>query len=114
MLCSQIALSGYSIMWLYVMFDLPTDTKGHRREATIFRKRLLEDGFVMYQFSVYIRSCPSLESTEVHVKRIKRLVPKEGLVSILKVTDRQYGDTINIFGGGGKELPTKYEQMEFL
>ena len=44
-LCSQTALNGYAIMWLYVMFDLPTETKRQRHDAAKFRKDLLEDGF---------------------------------------------------------------------
>ena len=49
------ALSGYRMMWLYVMFDLPVGTKAERRAATRFRQSLLDDGFEMAQFSVYLR-----------------------------------------------------------
>ena len=52
MICSQDALNGYSIMWLYVMFDLPVETKAQRKAAAGFRKDLLKDGFSMHQFSV--------------------------------------------------------------
>ena len=54
MICSQEALNGYAIMWLYVMFDLPVETKSQRRVAARFRKDLLKDGFTMHQFSVYV------------------------------------------------------------
>jgi len=40
-------------MWLFVFFDLPTDTKTDRKNAARFRKGLLKDGFEMMQFSVY-------------------------------------------------------------
>lgn len=46
--------SEYRIMWVLVFFDLPTDTKKERKNAALFRKRLIEDGFVMFQFSIYI------------------------------------------------------------
>ena len=59
---SQTAFNGYALMWLYVMFDLPVETKAQRREATRFRKDLLKDGFTMHQFSVYIRHCASNEA----------------------------------------------------
>jgi len=42
-------------MWLYVMFDLPVGTKAERKAATQFRKFLLDEGFEMAQFSVYLR-----------------------------------------------------------
>jgi CRISPR/Cas system-associated protein endoribonuclease Cas2 len=47
-------LNKYRIMWLFVFFDLPTETKKDRRNAQQFRKNLLKDGFTMMQFSVYM------------------------------------------------------------
>lgn len=94
----QEALNAYSIMWLYVMFDLPTETKSQRRDAARFRKNLMKDGFGMHQYSVYIRHCASGEQANVHITRVKGFVPDEGLVSILRVTDKQYGDTIQFVG----------------
>ena len=58
-------------MWLFVMFDLPTNTKVERRNATLFRKALEKDGFTMMQYSVYIRHCASKESMNVHIKRLR-------------------------------------------
>ena len=68
MLCSQDAICGYKIMWLYVMFDLPVDTKAQRKRAALFRKNLLKDGFGMHQFSVYTRHCASYGSADVHIE----------------------------------------------
>lgn len=91
-------LNAYHIMWLFVFFDLPVTTKKEMKAATLFRKHLEKDGFAMKQFSVYIRHCGSKESIEVHVKRIKAVVPETGKVSILSVTDKQYGDMYNFWG----------------
>lgn len=52
----------------------------------------------MMQFSVYIRHCGSYESMDVHVKRVKSLIPKYGAVSILSVTDKQYSNIYNFRG----------------
>lgn len=49
------ALNRYKYMWIYVMFDLPTNTKQQRKNASLFRKMLIKDGFSMLQYSVYIR-----------------------------------------------------------
>ena len=76
---SYEALNGYRIMWLYVMFDLPVESKAQRRRAALFRKSLIKDGFVMHQFSVYIRHCASHESAAVHIKRVTNMVPIEGV-----------------------------------
>ena len=112
-IATQTAISGYSVMWLFVMFDLPTDTKKQRKAAAQFRKALMKDGFVMHQFSVYIRHCASNEATAVHINRVKSLVPEEGLISIVKITDSQYGQTINLVGRKSQAPKAQYVQMEF-
>ena len=113
MICTQSALNGYSIMWLYVMFDLPTETKAQRRYAARFRKDLLKDGFSMHQYSVYVRHCASNEAATVHTKRIKNMVPDEGLISVLKVTDKQFGDTVRFIGRKRQPPPEQPMQLEF-
>ncbi|WP_220761794.1 CRISPR-associated endonuclease Cas2 [Flavobacterium sp. UMI-01] len=91
-------LNGYRIMWLFVFFDLPTETKKDRRNASLFRNNLLKDGFSMMQFSVYVRHCASSESADVHEKRIYQLLPPLGKVSILRITDKQFGNIQNFWG----------------
>ena len=112
-LCSQEAVNGYKLMWLYVMFDLPVETKRQRRRAAQFRKNLLKDGFGMHQFSVYIRHCASYGAAEVHIERVRNLVPDEGSVSILKVTDKQFENTIHFVGKKAKPPPRTPMQLEF-
>lgn len=106
------ALSHYTIMWLLVCFDLPTDTKIQRRNAAIFRKNLLKDGFSMMQFSVYIRHCATHESMDVHIQTVRTMIPPEGLVSIIRITDKQFGDTITLCGRKSVPPPTTYTQLE--
>lgn len=63
--------SEYRIMWVLVFFDLPTETKKDKKAHALFRKNLQKDGFTMFQFSMYIRHCASMENASVHVKRVK-------------------------------------------
>ena len=99
-------------MRMLVFFDLPVMTKPQRRAATAFRNFLLKDGYVMMQYSVYVRHCPSKENADVHVKRVNTLIPIVGQVSILSITDKQYGDIINYNGKVIKSLPTAPRQLE--
>ena len=94
----QNRLNAYRIMWLFVFFDLPVVTKKERKAAVLFRKNIMKDGFVMMQFSVYTRYCASDESAQIHIKRVKTSIPEKGQVTILKVTDKQYGDIVNFWG----------------
>tara|TARA_R110002020_G_scaffold114593_3_gene263517 strand:+ start:15589 stop:15918 length:330 start_codon:yes stop_codon:yes gene_type:complete len=91
-------LNGYRIMWLFVFFDLPTDRATDRKNASGFRKELLKDGFTVMQYSVYMRHCASSESADVHEKRIHRLLPPLGKVSVLRITDKQFGNILNFWG----------------
>jgi len=77
-------------MWVIVLFDLPTETKTQRKAAAHFRKTLIQDGFTMFQFSIYIRNCPSRENADVHINRAKNNLPEYGYVGILKITDKQF------------------------
>ncbi len=94
-------LNAYRIMWVLVMFDMPTETKTERKIYTKFRKQILDDGFSMFQFSLYIRHCSSRENAEVHIQRVKKILPAKGHIGILNITDKQFG-AMEIFRG--KEL----------
>ena len=62
--------SEYRVMWVLVLFDLPTETKKDKKAYTDFRKNLQKDGFTMFQFSIYIRHCASSENAEVHIREL--------------------------------------------
>ncbi|ASV75315.1 CRISPR-associated protein Cas2 [Thermogutta terrifontis] len=90
--------SGYKIMWLFVLFDLPMDDRKARREYTRFRKRLLEMGFCQLQYSVYARPFPSEEAMHPYRQEIRANLPPKGAVRLLPVTDRQFGKMENYVG----------------
>ena len=91
-------INAYKIMWVFVMFDLPTQTKQEIRIYSLFRKMLLKDGFIQFQYSIYIRHCATKASAEVHIKKIKRNIPNLGHIVISTMTDKQFG-LIQIFHG---------------
>lgn len=94
--------NAYRTMWVMVLFDLPTETKKERRDASQFRKKLLESGFMMFQFSIYMRFCQSMENAEMHTKRVKNILPEKGKVGIFAITDKQFG-RMEIFHGIKKQ-----------
>lgn len=109
---SQNRFNAYRIMWVLVFFDLPTNTKAERARASRFRKLLLDDGFQMFQFSIYLRHCPSRENAEVHVNRTKQRLPKYGKIGILTITDKQFGQMELFFGQKQTDLPVGPQQLE--
>ena len=102
--------NAYRNMWVMVLFDLPTETKSERRIAQQFRKGLQHDGFVMFQFSIYIRFCQSSENALVHTSRVKSLLPEKGKVGIFSITDKQFA-RMEIFHGVNQADPTPVPQQ---
>ncbi|MRT91658.1 CRISPR-associated endonuclease Cas2 [Ancylomarina sp. 16SWW S1-10-2] len=109
---TQYALSQYRNMWVLVFFDLPTETKKERKEASRFRKELMKDGFTMFQFSIYMRTCPSRENAEVHTKRVKYLLPEHGHVGILKITDKQFAMMELFYSQEIADKPAVVQQLQ--
>lgn len=105
-------LNQYRILWVLVFFDLPTETKKQRQVASKFRKSILQDGFAMFQFSIYLRHCSSRENADVHIKRVKRILPEKGHIGIMSITDKQFGMMELFHGKEEKVLPDTPQQLE--
>ena len=98
-------------MWLLTMFDLPVDKPEKRIEYARFRNALKRLGFIRLQYSVYARYYASEEATEIHRKKIATLLPPEGEVRLVSITDRQFGK-MQVFSG--KNLKKTEEPPEQL
>lgn len=103
---------GWRSMWVIAMFDLPTDTPEARKAYARFRKDLLEDGFTMMQYSIYVRHCASIENAAVHVKRMGSRVPAAGEVRFLTITDNQFSRIQVYFGKKRQKMPPSPSQIE--
>lgn len=100
-------------MWIVAMFDLPVSTVDARRLYSNFRKCLLEEGFLMLQYSVYGRFCVTEEKVEAIERRVIDILPPDGDVRILRFTDAQFG-RMKIFYGKNRVLPPPAaQQIEF-
>ena len=99
-------LSGYRIMWLFVLFDLPVGTKRERKSATKFRHTLLDLGFEMAQFSVYLKFCAGKEQGDALARHVEDAMPSSGKVHIIAITDKQY-ENIRTYRGKKREPSAK-------
>lgn len=100
------ALSGYRIMWIFVLFDLPVGTKKERKSANQFRHALLDLGFEMSQFSVYLKFTASKEQAESVERQVEAAMPTSGKVHIVQITDKQY-ENIRTYRGRKREPSLK-------
>ena len=108
-----MVFGGHRSMWTIVLFDLPTDTVSARRQYTSFRKQLLNNGYVMMQYSVYMRHHASTENADVHVSRVKKSLPPDGEVRVVKITDKQFSKMEVYYGKRRKPTEQAPEQLQF-
>jgi CRISPR-associated protein Cas2 len=110
-----VELSGYRLLWLQVLYDLPVTTEEKRKAATQFRDFLLDLGFEMTQFSVYQRPCSGKEMADTYVKKIEANLPRYGRIHIITITDRQYEKMVTFRGtseGMRRKKPENPDQLQ--
>ena len=100
-------------MWLMIFFDLPVVEPQQRKQATQFRNFLLNDGYIMLQYSVYARICKGQETVEKHLKRTHSSLPGKGSIRALQVTDKQYARMAILLGNLVPEERNDGQQLLF-
>jgi CRISPR-associated protein Cas2 len=105
--------SKYRMAWVMVLFDLPVGTPEERKAATNFRKDLVQDGYIMVQFSVYARPCGTADRVDTHVRRLKSKIPARGEVRGLIISDAQWGRMIVVRSQKPVDSEKMPEQMMF-
>ena len=100
------------------MFDLPVLTDAEKKAASRFREELLDDGYLMIQWSNYARPCVSYEQMDTHIARVKAITPEAGNVRLMFITDQQWGNSVTVIGpnykhGSRAVDPQMPQQVEF-
>ena len=98
-------------VWCLVMFDLPVTTNQQRKAATRFRNSLLDDGFSMVQFSVYVRYLPLGAQLHRVAKSIKLRLPPNGEVRIVPLSDRQWSTAFRFRNGTEQSTEKTPDQL---
>lgn len=101
-------------MRVIVFFDLPVLTESNRREYRTFRKFLIKTGFMMVQESVYCKLAQNSSVADIVVDNIKKNKPPEGLVQVLRVTEKQYNKMDFIVGEKTGDVLTTTERLVIL
>lgn len=89
---------SYRFMRVMVFFDLPVLTDKNKRDYYNFRKYLLKSGFLMMQESVYCKLAQNSTVAESIVESLRKNKPDEGLVQVLRITEKQYSKMECIVG----------------
>lgn len=100
-------------MWSLVMFDLPVGTKAQQRAATRFRNQLLDSGYTMLQFSVYVRYLPVGGLSPATLSQIRRALPSGGEVRVFHISDKQWSSALRFAAAESTKPEPQPTQLAF-
>lgn len=101
-------------MRVIVFFDLPVLTEKNRKAYYEFRKFLLKSGFLMMQESVYCKLAQNGVVSDSIVENIRKNKPPEGLVQVLRITEKQFGKMEYVVGEKKSEVIDSDERLLIL
>ncbi|MGB5824121.1 MAG: CRISPR-associated endonuclease Cas2 [Proteocatella sp.] len=105
---------SYRFMRILVFFDLPSVSAEEKREYTRFRKILIKSGFLMMQESVYSKLSLNTSASDAIVEHIRKNKPKEGLVQILVITEKQFARIEYVIGESTSDVLSTEERLVVL
>ena len=97
-------------MRIMIMFDLPSKEDYEKKEYTVFRKNLIKNGYIMMQFSVYIKCVTMQNKTEQEINKIKNFIPQNGNIRVIEISENQYKNMRIILGN--KNENEKYNSVD--
>ncbi|SJZ53030.1 CRISPR-associated protein Cas2 [Pilibacter termitis] len=97
-----------------LFFDLPTETPQEKKEYRKFRKFLLNEGFLMLQFSVYSKLSLNDTQAKTILRKIEKNRPSRGSVVVLKVTEKQFANMTFVLGERETSFANSDERVIFL
>ena len=105
---------SYRFMRIIVFFDLPTETDQDKRNYRNFRKKLIKNGFMMIQQSVYVKLALNSSQVNQFTEEVKKIRPEKGLVQILSVTEKQFSKMEIVSGTCNTDVVNTDERLLIL
>ena len=105
---------SYRYMRMLLMFDMPTETADERKAYRKFRKFLINEGFIMHQFSVYSKLLLNNSASNAMLDRLKANNPKKGNITLLTVTEKQFARMIYLNGQRDDSIGNTDSRIVFL
>ncbi len=99
---------------MLLMFDMPTETVDERKAYRKFRKFLINEGFIMHQFSVYSKLLLNNSASNAMLDRLKANNHKKGNITLLTVTEKQFARMIYLNGQRDDSIGNTDSRIVFL
>lgn len=98
-------------MVLLIGFDLPRNTPEERRQATLYRKRLVELGFSMIQYSLYEREVRQSSTKDRLIRLLRCDLPDTGQITIYLLTDEIHDSQITLLGTNAVNMTSRNPRL---
>ena len=102
------------VMRTIVFFDLPNVYAKDKRNYILFRKFLLNEGFIMMQESVYSKLVLNSQQSLLLIDRIRKKVPKKGIIQVLTITEKQYANIEYLIGDNNTKIINNEDRLVIL
>ena len=66
---------SYRYMRMILMFDMPVETAEEKKAYRKFRQFLIDEGFIMHQFSIYSKLLLNNSANNAMIERLKNHNP---------------------------------------
>lgn len=96
-------------MRVIVFFDLPMKDGKDISEYNKFRRKLITEGFIMLQESVYCKLALNLSVVNSIKNKVEKIAPKKGDIQILSITEKQFNQMQHI---NGRASSTKIDSTD--
>ncbi len=77
-------------MRIILSYDLAMQEYEDKKAYTKFRKELLRRGYIMIQYSLYMKCINASTKLDYEIKAVQKFLPIHGNVRIFTVTEKQY------------------------
>ena len=77
-------------MRIILSYDLAMQEVEDKKAYTKFRKELLKRGYIMIQYSLYMKCINASTKLDYEIKAVAKYLPVHGNVRIFTVTEKQY------------------------
>lgn len=101
-------------MRMILMFDMPMDTVEEKKAYRKFRKFLIDEGFLMHQFSVYSKLLLNNSASIAMIERLKAHNPQKGSITLLTVTEKQFSRMLYLSGEKDMSIANSDQRLVFL
>lgn len=105
---------SYRYMRMILMFDMPVETAEERKAYRKFRQFLIDEGFIMHQFSIYSKLLLNNSANNAMIERLKNHNPKKRSITLLTVTEKQFARMIYLCGERDTSVANSDARLVFL